>query len=126
MSRFDEIMNGLQEAIDYEKGNKKGVVVHKIEIMDIPDFTAKEIREIRKNANMTQNVFATCIGVTKKAVEAWECGRTHPEGAARRMIGLIKDNPAFAEEVGIIKKIRVGKNLPYQKSKPQLLKVSER
>ena len=125
MSRFDEIAKGLLEAIDYENGNKSGAVVHKIEIMDIPDFTAKEIREIRKNANMTQNVFATCIGVTKKAVEAWECGRTHPEGAARRMIGLIKDNPAFAEEVGIIKKIRVGKNLPYQKSKPQLLKVSE-
>lgn len=79
MNRFNEIMNGLQEAIDYEKGNKQGAVIHKWEIMDVPDFMAKQIHEIRKNANMTQNVFAACIGVTKKAVEAWECGRTYPE-----------------------------------------------
>lgn len=125
MSRFDEIMNGLQEAIDYEKGNKKGVVVHKIEIMDIPDFTAKEIREIRKNANMTQNVFATCIGVTKKAVEAWEGGRTHPEGAARRMIGLLKNNPDFAEEVGIIKRYPSQRGCLYQDFEQPLMKVSD-
>lgn len=126
MSRFNEIMQGLQEAINYEKGNKSNTVVHKWEIMDIPNFMPEEIREIRKAANMTQNVFATCIGVTKKAVEAWECGRTHPEGAARRMIGLLKNNPAFAEEVGIIKKQQCQKSSLYKDKKPRLLKVSEK
>ncbi len=125
MSRFDEIMKGLQEAIDYEKGNKKGAVVHKLEIKDIPNFASTEIREIRKAANMTQSVFAACIGVTKKAVEAWECGRTHPEGAARRMIGLLKDNPDFAEKVGIIKKYSPQRGRLYQDFEQPLMKVSD-
>ena len=51
---------------------------------------------------MTQGVFAGCLGVTKKAVEGWEGGRSHPNGAVRRMLGLMKANPRFADDTGII------------------------
>ena len=98
---YDSIMKGLHEALEFEKGNKKGSKVHKITIKEIRTYTPEEIKEIRLKANMTQNVFASCIGVTKKAVEAWECGRTSPDGAARRTIGLLADNPHFAFDVGI-------------------------
>lgn len=104
MGRFDEIMNGLHEAVDYEKGKKQKAVVHKMTILEIPDFTSAEIKAVRNNANMTQNTFAACIGVTKKAVEAWECGRTTPDGAARRLIGLLQSNPNFAEFAGIMRR----------------------
>lgn len=102
MSRYDEIMTGLQEAIDYENGKTAGVTVHKRTVADVPEFTPEEIREIRMKSNMTQSVFAACIGVTKKAVEAWEGGRSRPDGAARRTLGLMNNNPGFALEVGII------------------------
>ena len=36
---------------------------------------------IRNNAGMTQLVFANYMGVSKKTVEAWECGRSHPTGS---------------------------------------------
>ena len=102
MSRYNEILQGLQEAIDYESGKPVEAVVHKLTVADVPEFTSEEIRRIRMNANMTQSVFASCIGVTKKAVEAWEGGRSRPDGAARRTLGLMNNNPGFALEVGII------------------------
>ena len=103
MSRYDEIMKGLQEALDYEKGKTNGTQVHRIEILDVPNFQPEEIKEIRLNCRMTQSTFAACIGVTKKAVEAWEGGRSHPDGAARRLLGLMHANPNFAEINGILK-----------------------
>ena len=102
MNRFNEIMKGLQEAIAYENGETEGVVVHKISVEEVRTFSPAEIRNIRMNANMSQQVFASCIGVTKKAVEAWEGGRSKPDGAARRTIGLLQNNPHFAEDVGIL------------------------
>ena len=53
---------------------------------------------------MTQDLFAGCIGVSKKSVEAWEYGRAKPDGAVRRLLGLMWDNPHFAEENGIVYK----------------------
>ena len=102
MYRFNEIMKGLKEAIAYENGETEGVVVHKISVEEVRTFSPAEIRKIRMNANMSQQVFASCIGVTKKAVEAWEGGRSKPDGAARRTIGLLQNNPHFAEDVGIL------------------------
>ena len=102
MSRYDEIMKGLQEAIDFENGADTGAVVHKRTVIPIKEFTPEEIKAIRLKLSMTQNMFASCIGVTKKAVEAWEGGRSRPDGAARRTLGLMQANPDFAFDVGIV------------------------
>ena len=103
MSRYEAIRQGLLEAIAYEKGQgRETVVVRTMSINEIKTFTPEEIKQIRINANMTQSVFASCIGVTKKAIEAWEGGRSKPDGAARRTLGLMEKNPRFADEVGII------------------------
>lgn len=98
---YDDIMKGLQEALDYENGKLKNVRTHKVTILPIKDFSPSEIREIRIKSNMTQQTFASCIGVTKKAVEAWEGGRSYPDGAARRTLGLMQSNPNYAKEVGL-------------------------
>ena len=71
-SLFDDLKQGLEEAIDYEKGNGKARVKTYM-IMPIKEYSNKEIREIRIKAGMTQSVFASYMGVSKKTVEAWEC-----------------------------------------------------
>lgn len=38
---------------------------------------------------MTQSVFAAYMGVSKKTVEAWEGGRTHPSGSAFRLLEML-------------------------------------
>ena len=95
-------MKGLHEAIAYEIGADIGAVVHKRTVIPLKEFTPEDIKTIRHNSNMTQNMFASCIGVTKKAVEGWEGGRSRPDGAARRTLGLMQANPDFAIDVGIL------------------------
>lgn len=99
---FDDMMSSLQEIIAYEQGEDTGVVVHKVTVQEVKSFSPDEIKQIRLDADMTQSTFAACIGVTKKAVEAWEGGRSRPDGAARRTLGLLQSNPRFADELGII------------------------
>ena len=103
MSRYDEIMKGLQEALEYTQGVSNGTQIQRIEIQEVSDFQPEEIKMIRMNCRMSQSLFAACVGVTKKAVEAWEGGRSHPDGAARRILGLMQTNPHFAEDNGILK-----------------------
>ena len=87
-SLFDDLKQGLEEAIDYEKGNGEARVKTYM-IMPIKEYSNKEIREIRIKAGMTQSVFASYMGVSKKTVEAWECGRTHPTGPAFRLLDIL-------------------------------------
>lgn len=101
MSVFDEIKAGLNEAIEYEKGNLKANT-RTLSITPIEEFTASEIKDIRKNAGMTQVLFAKYLGVSLKTVEAWEAGRNQPNGTACRMLSLTKKDPQFPKNSGII------------------------
>lgn len=87
-SLFQDLCEGLQQAIDYEKGigeAKKTTYV----ITPVKKYSCEEIRKIRKKAGMTQAVFADYMGVSQKTVEAWECGRTHPTGPANRLLDIL-------------------------------------
>ena len=72
-------------------------------ISPIKEFNPEQIRQIRNNAGMTQTVFANYMGVSKKTVEAWECGRTHPTGPAFRLLDILNEgkekNLSFVEVV---------------------------
>ena len=101
-SFFDDLKEGLEEAIAFEKGNgkaKSGTYM----IMPIREYSNNEIREIRRRAGMTQTVFASYMGVSKKTVEAWEGGRTHPTGPAFRLLNIL-DGENLAETNFVVAK----------------------
>lgn len=101
MSEVSEgIMRGLQEAVEYSKGNLKARKL-KHTFVAVRTYTAKEIKEIRSNLGMTQDMFAGIIGVSKKTVEAWESGRNTPNGAARRLISIMQMDPEFPQRYNI-------------------------
>lgn len=102
MSRFSEIKQGLVEAIQYEQKGLPDATIHHGKITGLSTYCPAEIKSIRIKANMTQRVFAAVIGVSIKTVEAWEGGRSKPDGAARRLLGLIEQNPNFATDNGIL------------------------
>ena len=87
-SLFDDLKEGLEEAISYERGTGSAKTKTYM-ISPVKEYNNKEIREIRIKAGMTQSVFASYMGVSKKTVEAWECGRTHPTGPAYRLLGIL-------------------------------------
>ena len=98
-SLFDDLKEGLQEAIAFAKGEGPARVT-RFEIEPAITYTNVEIREIRTNAKMTQAVFALYMGVSIKTVEAWESGRTHPTGPACRLMTILaegKQPPDFVK-----------------------------
>ena len=99
---FEDLKEGLQEAIDFEKGNGKAKTTTYI-IDPVRSYSNVEIKAVRNKAGMTQAVFANYLGVSKKTVEAWELGRTHPTGPANRLIEMLDsgntENLAFISRV---------------------------
>lgn len=87
-SLFDDLKEGLEEAIQYEKGEGQAIVKTYM-ILPVKEYTGEEIRNVRKKAGMTQSVFASYMGVSIKTVEAWEGGRTHPTGPVFRLLDIL-------------------------------------
>ena len=48
-------------------------------------FSRGDIKQIRKQVGLSQVIFASSLGVSKKTVEAWKRGRNTPEGLTRRL-----------------------------------------
>lgn len=88
-SLFEDLREGLQEAIDYEKGRGKAKTTTYV-ITPVKKYSNKDIKSIRNKAGMTQAVFAKYLGVSQKTVEAWELGRTHPTGPACRLLDILE------------------------------------
>lgn len=88
---FEDLQEGLLQAIDYAKGQGPArVVTYKID--PVTEFDKEQIRQIRMDAQMTQHVFADYLGVSVKTVEAWERGRTHPTGPACRLLSMLSNH----------------------------------
>lgn len=101
MSLFDEIKLGLEQAIEYNNGKLKARKTTR-SIAPLETFSSDEIKKIRIETGMTQALFAKYMGVSVKTVEAWEAGKNQPEGAARRMLALTREDPSFPTSSGII------------------------
>ena len=100
-SMFDSVTQGLSEAIEFEQG-KTSARQNVVKVISPPEFSAAEIKGVRRKAGLTQVAFANVLGVAPKTVEAWECGRNRPSGPARRMIGLLREDAHFAEKHGLL------------------------
>lgn len=99
----ENLINSLEEAIKYEKGEKvKGLKSHTITVAPLPDYQGKEIREIRNELGLTQSIFAFVLGVSKKTVEAWESGKNHPAGPAQRMLSILEKDKSFLKKYKLV------------------------
>ena len=95
---FEDLEQGLNEAISVTKELSKSR--RSLYIIDPENtYSAKDVRQIRMEAHMTQSEFAEFMNVSKKTVEAWEAGTNKVSGPACRLITLLK--------------YQDGKNLPF-------------
>src|SRR2546430_12412593 len=53
------------------------------------------IKRLRRRLKMSQAVFARCLNVSTKLVQAWEAGRRTPDGPALLLVRLVDKNPAL-------------------------------
>jgi len=94
MSVYESIMQGLTEAVDYQHG-KIHARKTRLTIKPVVAFNTEDIKRIRQKTGLSQVVFAGSLGVSPKTVEAWENGRNKPEGASRRLLEVVRDDPDF-------------------------------
>ena len=100
MDIYKGIMQGLEEAVQYNEGklSAKSAVMS---VSPVPKFDAGEIKNIRNKVGMTQYLFAGFMGVSPKTVEAWEAGRNIPNGTACRMLSMLNNDPQLPEKFHI-------------------------
>ena len=103
MNVYDGIMQGLNEAVAYNEGKLKART-KTMSVEPVPKFEAAEIKRIRNELGMTQVLFAGFMGVSPKTVEAWESGRNMPDGPARRILAIVKTDPALPQRLNIVAK----------------------
>ncbi len=98
---YKSIMAGLGEAREHAEG-KRTLNSNTLFLKPIPDYRAEEIKQIRNDLGMTQVIFASFMGVSKKTVEAWEAGRNKPDGPARRILSMVQMDSTIPERFNIV------------------------
>ena len=101
MNVFESIMQGMEEAVAYEKGEPTARA-ERMTVAPVPEVSAGEIKALRQSLHMTQSMFAEVLGVSHKTVEAWEKGTNTPAGTARRMLTLLQADHSIPEKYHIL------------------------
>ena len=91
---FSGIMEGLSEALAYEKGKASAQTFARKQ--SLPEVN---IAKVRSKLRMTQKTFAQVLGVSPRTVEAWECGKTNPTPTAKKLIYLIEQDHSLANKL---------------------------
>lgn len=90
---FAELMESATEALDHARGKRE---LRTIILPDPPKpMNPVEVKRLRKRLSASQAVFAHCLNVSTKLVQAWEAHRREPDGAALRLLRLAEDFPAL-------------------------------
>lgn len=93
---FSELLQqSLDELERYFAGDDSGVEVHTYVLGEMTKIKIDHIRvkTIREEMRATQKEFAYILGVSTRTVEAWESGRSHPNGSATRLMQFILSSP---------------------------------
>lgn len=91
---FAGIMDGLNEALAYEKGKASAETFARKQAL--PTIS---VLGVRKSLCMTQKSFANVLGVSRRTVEAWESGKTTPTPTAKKLIYLIQQDHSLVDKL---------------------------
>lgn len=84
---FEQLIASAREMVAIEKGEVQ-VPPHRIHTYKIPN-----VKAIRAQHRMKQAEFALLLGVSQNLVQSWEIGRRTPNGAARKLLAIIEQQP---------------------------------
>lgn len=98
---FESIMSGLAQVKAHREGKLK-LKTTTIEIAPLPQCDAKTVKQLRADLGLTQSIFATALGVSKKTIEAWESGHNVPSGIACRLLEVIGKDKDILEREKIV------------------------
>jgi putative transcriptional regulator len=96
----DALIGALEEAVAFERGELPGTRVDRVEITardarvpPPPAYSPEQIRAIRHELSVSQQVFADLLNASASAVRAWEQGAREPDGPTRRLLQIVELDP---------------------------------
>jgi putative transcriptional regulator len=87
------IIQGLQEAIAWTKGENDKV---RVTLVHVPEVN---VRKVRLKMGLSQAQFATKFGFPPATLRNWEQGRSHPDAPTRVLLAVIAKHPEAVEDV---------------------------
>lgn len=90
---FNQIAEGLNEALEVAQGDKEAYKLH------VPSEI--DIKAIREKTKLSQKDFSSTFGFGLDQLKQWEQGRSRPVKALRAYLLLIDTNP-----IGILEALR--------------------
>jgi putative transcriptional regulator len=98
---FDELLESVKQGSAIMKGSIKPLRVF--------EFPESEVRRLRENYGLSQDKFASLMGISVATLRNWEQGRRKPEGAARVLLMVAAKHPKVLLDVASGQKKRVHK-----------------
>ena len=90
---FEELLESVKQGGAIMKGRMKPLRTF--------EFAESEVRKIRKQYGLSQDKFATLMGISVGTLRNWEQGRRKPEGPARILLRVAAAHPdALLDIVG--------------------------
>jgi putative transcriptional regulator len=84
----NELIEAMQEALAYAKGEIEPTRVHHVEVPAAPDT-----RAIRKSLGLSREKFAARFHLSPRTVQEWEQGRRRPDRAVAAYLTVIARDP---------------------------------
>ena len=69
------------------------VTVRHVQVAEPRQYTAADLRKVRRALGVSQSVFAQLMGVSTVLVQSWEQGQRTPSRMARRLLDEIHRDP---------------------------------
>ena len=89
----ESIIQGLQEAIAWTRGQTGNV---RVTLVQVPDV---DVRGVRTKMGLSQAQFATKFGLPPATLRNWEQGRSRPDAPTRVLLAVIAKHPEAVEDV---------------------------
>jgi putative transcriptional regulator len=96
---FKDVLEATREALAHYQGEKRDL---RTTILPEPPrpMSRVEIQKLRDRLKVSQSVFAKCLNVSTKLVQAWEGGIRYPDGAALRLLRVAEQAPGLVFAMG--------------------------
>ena len=88
MAAVHEMMEGLHDAGSIDKRTMREF--DEACLAPAPVLSPDEIKAIREAEHVSQPVFARYLNVSKSSVSQWEIGEKKPDGAALKLLDLVR------------------------------------
>lgn len=96
---FESVKKGLEDAVAYMQGDHTRGTAHQIPVLNV--------KELRKQLDMTQAQLAHLIGSTQQTVASWEQSTSsrYPIGPTQKLLCLLQQRPEIVDDLNAIKGI---------------------